>query len=152
MNNGEDRFPGAAGAPEITVAQEDHDGGVTVLAITGDLDVATGPQLRDRLIQVMDEGRYRLVLDLTGVPLLDSLGLGVIVGVVHRLRPHDGALALACARPAVTRALKISGLTSVLAVHDTLDEAVAAVRAGHAQAAAAPRITTEPPEPGMTAG
>jgi anti-sigma B factor antagonist len=152
MNHGEDRFPGAAEVPEITIDQEDREGGVTVLAITGDLDVATGPQLRDRLIQVMDEGRFRLVLDLTGVPFLDSLGLGVIVGIVHRLRPHDGALALACARPPVNRALKISGLASVLAIRDTLDEAVAAVRAGRAQAAAAPRISTEPPEPGMTAG
>jgi anti-sigma B factor antagonist len=151
MNHGEDRFPGAAGVPEIMIAQEDR-GDVTVLAITGDLDVATGPQLRDRLIQVMDEDRHRLVLDLTAVPFLDSLGLGVIVGVVHRLRPHDGALALACARPPVTRALKISGLTSVLSVHETVDAAVAAVRAGDAQATAAPRITTEPPEPGMTAG
>jgi anti-sigma B factor antagonist len=152
MNHGEDQFPGAAGAEEISVALEEREGSVTVLTITGDLDVATGPQLRDSLIQVMDQGRYRLVLDLTGVPFLDSLGLGVIVGVVHRLRPHDGAFALACARPPVTRALKISGLTSVLAVHDTLDEAIAAVRSGHAQATAAPRITTEPPEPGMTAG
>lgn len=152
MNHGEDQFPGAAAAARISVAQEEREGGVTVLAITGDLDVATGPQLRDTLIQVMDQGKYRLVLDLTEVPFLDSLGLGVIVGVVHRLRPHDGALALACARPPVTRALKISGLTGILAVHAGLDEAVAAVRAGQAQAAAAPRITTEPPEPGMTAG
>jgi anti-sigma B factor antagonist len=143
---------GTAGDGELTVDQEHRADGVTVLAVTGDLDVATGPELRDTLIRVMDEGRYRLVLDLAEVPFLDSLGLGVIVGVLHRLRPHDGALALARPRPPVTRALKISGLTSVLAVHDSVEDAVAAVRDGQAEASAAPAITTEPPEPGMTAG
>lgn len=143
---------GTAGGEELIVEQEHRADGVTVLAVTGDLDVATGPELRDTLIRVVDEGRYRLVLDLAEVPFLDSLGLGVIVGVVHRLRPHDGALALARPRPPVTRALKISGLTSVLAVHDTVERAVAAVRDGQADASSAPAITTEPPEPGMTAG
>jgi anti-sigma B factor antagonist len=113
---------------DSTVTEDD----IVVLVISGPMDVETTPGLRDSLVRLVDEGRHRLVLDLSGVDFIDSIGLGVIVGMVHRLRPHDGSLALAAPSPQARNVLEITQLVRVVAVCDTTDAAVSAVRDGRA--------------------
>jgi ABC-type transporter Mla MlaB component len=62
---------------EYTITDE----GIVVLVISGSMDVETAPQLRDLVVRLIDEGHHPLVLDLSGVDFIDSIGLGVIVGV-----------------------------------------------------------------------
>ena len=64
----------------------------TVLTVVGEVDVATSPSSRERLVQLIDDGRVRLVVDLTPVDFLDSTGLGVLVGTLKRIRQADGEL------------------------------------------------------------
>lgn len=97
-----------------------------VLAVTGEIDVATAPQLREALVGLVGDERSRIVVDLSGVDFLDSTGLGVLVGALKRARSHDGELALACAQPRVLRVFEITGLTQVFAIHETLDAATTA--------------------------
>jgi anti-sigma B factor antagonist len=118
---------------EYTVTDE----GIVVLVISGPMDVATVPQLRDLMVRLIDEGHHRLVLDLGGVDFIDSIGLGVIVGVVHRLRPHDGSVAVAAPSEQVRQVLQITQLARVVALHDTTAVAVSAVREGNAIVSAA---------------
>ena len=113
---------------EYTVTDE----GIVVLVISGPMDVATVPQLRDLMVRLIDEGHHRFVLDLSGVDFIDSMGLGVIVGVVHRLRPHDGSVAVAAPSEQVRQVLQITQLDRVVALHDTTAAAVSAVREGDA--------------------
>jgi anti-sigma B factor antagonist len=102
------------------------------MVISGSMDVATTPPLRDSLVRLIDEGHYRLVLDLSGVDLIDSIGLGAIVGMVHRLRPHDGSLAVAAPSVQARNVFQITQLVRVIALYDTTDAAVSAVRDGRA--------------------
>lgn len=118
--------------------------GIVVMTIRGPMDVATVPQLRDTLIGLIDEGHDRFVFEMSDVDFIDSIGLGVIVGVVHRLRPHGGALALAAPSAHARKAFHITQLTRVLSLHDTVDEAIAAVRAGAATLSATRPITRRP--------
>jgi anti-sigma B factor antagonist len=120
---------------EYTITDE----GIVVLVISGSMDVATAPQLRDLVVRLIDEGHYRLVLDLSGVDFIDSIGLGVIVGVVHRLRPHDGSMAAAAPSVQVRHVLQITQLVRVVALHDTTAAAVSAVREGNATVSAGRR-------------
>jgi anti-sigma B factor antagonist len=113
---------------EYTVTDE----GIVVLVVSGPMDVATVPQLRDLMVRLIEEGHHRLVLDLSGVDFIDSIGLGVIVGVVHRLRPHDGSVAVAAPSEQVRQVLQITQLDRVVALHDTTAAAVSAVREGDA--------------------
>lgn len=97
-----------------------------VLSVTGEIDVATAPQLREELVELVADGRNRIVVDLSGVDFLDSTGLGVLVGGLKRVRTHDGELSLACAQPRVRRVFEITGLTQVFPIHETVDAATTA--------------------------
>src|SRR6266849_7690248 len=71
------------------------DDGVAIVDVDGEIDVFTCGMLRDRLLALVDEGHSSLVVDLGNVSFIDSTGLGVLVGVWHRLSPADGVLGLA---------------------------------------------------------
>ena len=99
--------------------------GWTVVTVYGELDVATSPELRERLIELVNEGRTRLVLVLDGIDFLDSTGLGTIVSALKRVRTHSGDLRLACTETRITRLFEITGLDKAVPLLPTLDAAVA---------------------------
>ena len=96
----------------------------TVLAVRGEVDVYTAPRFRERLIELVSEGKNQIVVDLEGVDFLDSTGLGVLVGGLKRLRSNDGDLSLVCTQSRILKVFEITGLTKVFAIHDTVDAAV----------------------------
>ena len=106
------------------VAVEDHDGW-RVLRLAGEIDVATAPRLRDRLVQLVTEGPPRLVVDLSGVTFIDSMGLGALVSGLKRARAHDGDLRLAGATDHVAKVLSITRLDQAFVVADSVAEAAA---------------------------
>jgi anti-sigma B factor antagonist len=101
-------------------------GGWVVLSVSGEVDVATAPRLRERLVDLVTEGNHRIVVDLENVDFLDSTGLGVLVGALKRVRTHDGDLGLVCTQPRILKVFEITGLTKVFAIHKSVDEATAA--------------------------
>ncbi|MFB9831648.1 STAS domain-containing protein [Actinoallomurus acaciae] len=121
---------------EFSVEQTVTDDGIVSVTLAGALDVATAPQVRDLLIRLIDEGHHRLVLELSGVDFVDSIGLGVFVGVVHRLRPHDSSLAIAAPSAQARKVFEITQLIRVLPIYDTADAATEAVRSGKASVGA----------------
>ncbi len=100
--------------------------GWSILAVAGEVDVATAPRLRERVIQLVNDGRHRIIVDLSAVDFLDSTGLGVLVGALKRVRTHDGELALVCAESRILKVFEITGLTKVFSMHQSIDKAVAA--------------------------
>ena len=98
--------------------------GWTVVNVYGELDVATAPQLRELLIDLVGDGANRLVLDLDGVDFLDSTGLGTIISALKRARTHGGDIRLVCTQPRIKRLFEITGLDKVVPIHETRTEAV----------------------------
>lgn len=109
---------------DIGLEVSDRDGW-TVLTVTGEVDVATAPRLREQLIRLVSDERYRIVVDLGAVDFIDSTGLGVLIGALKRVRSHDGDLMLICSEPRVLRVFEITGLDRVFTIHPSLDLAVA---------------------------
>jgi len=99
--------------------------GWTVVSVYGEVDVATAPDLRERLIELINGGNHQLVLDLEGVDFLDSTGLGTIIGALKRARTHGGDLRLVCTETRITRLFEITGLDKAVPLLPTLDAAVA---------------------------
>jgi len=96
----------------------------TVLAVKGEVDVYTAPRLREKLVELVSQGKRQVVVNLEGVDFLDSTGLGVLVGCLKRLRSHDGELTLVCAQPRVLKVFEITGLTKVFSIYDTVKQAL----------------------------
>lgn len=102
-----------------------HEGGQTIIEVGGEIDVYTAPKLRDCITELVGAGTYDIVIDLEAVEFLDSTGLGVLVGGLKRVRAHDGSLRLVCTQERLLKIFRITGLTKVFAIFDTVDTAVA---------------------------
>jgi anti-sigma B factor antagonist len=99
--------------------------GYSVLAVSGEVDVATVPRLREQLHGLVAQGSNKIVVDLDSVDFLDSTGLGVLVGALKRVRSNDGELSLVCTQPRIRKVFEVTGLTKVFNLYDSVDEAVA---------------------------
>lgn len=97
-----------------------------VIAVSGEIDVATAPQLRECLHRVIADGDATIVLDLLGVTFLDSTALGVLVGALKRCREVGGDLHVVVADPRIVKIFEITGLTSIFTIADSLESAGAA--------------------------
>ena len=102
--------------------------GFEVIDVRGEIDMYTAPRLRELLIDLVSKGSYQLVVNLGKVGFLDSTGLGVLVGGLRRVRVHDGSLDLACTQQPILKILKITGLTEVFGIYQTVDQAIAATK------------------------
>ena len=98
----------------------------TILTVEGELDLYTAPMLRDRVLATFDDTGGHLIVDLTGVPFMDSSGLGMIVSCLKHVRESGGDLALVT-RPASapTKLLALTGLDRAIPTFATVDDALA---------------------------
>ncbi len=89
-----------------------------VVALRGELDLASAPVLRQCLAEVIDSGQTDVVVDLSGLTFLDSTGISVLVAAHQQLRRREGRLVVADPAPQARRVLEISGLLAVFGVAD----------------------------------
>jgi anti-sigma B factor antagonist len=106
--------------------EERSSGSTPVIAVTGEIDVATAPQLREYLHRVVAAGNATVIVDLLGVTFLDSTALGVLVGALKRCREQGGDLHIVVADPRIVKIFEITGLTNVFTIADSLQAAGAA--------------------------
>jgi anti-sigma B factor antagonist len=110
---------------QLTLGHYGNDG-VEVVGVEGEIDIYTAPRLRELLIDLVSKNNYQLVVNLDKVGFLDSAGLGVLVGGLRRVRAHDGSLDLVCTREQILNIFRITGLTKVFGIYQTVDQAIAA--------------------------
>jgi anti-sigma B factor antagonist len=96
------------------------DGHRAVLAVHGEIDMATADGLRDAIEDAARSGAGEVWVDLTDVGFMDSTGLSALVSGHRTL---DGRIAVICPDGAPRRAIEISGLHEVLRIHAHADEA-----------------------------
>ena len=89
-----------------------------VAELSGELDFSTSQRLRAELLDLIDDGARTLVIDMSGLAVIDSTGLGVLVGVLKRVLQHGGKLSLRAPRPAARKVFDITGLDRVFTIVD----------------------------------
>jgi anti-sigma B factor antagonist len=94
-----------------------------VVAVTGEIDLFTAPEFKQRVSAPIDAGRGRLIVDLTATTFIDSSSLGVLIGAHRRLRRLHGLLVIVCSGEAILKTFRITGLDGVFTIVPTLDEA-----------------------------
>ena len=112
---------------KVEIELEDGDG-YRVLRPRGDLDVYTVGSLRDALGRLVEERSARVVVDLDGVPFMDSSGLGALMGGVRRMRETGGDLAIACTREQHLKLFTITGFGEGVSIAPTVEEAAKGFR------------------------
>ena len=99
------------------------------IELGGEIDLYTAPEFKERMVELIEAGKKRIVVDLSAATFIDSTTLGVLVGGVKRLRPTGGTLALVCTDQNITKIFEITGLDRVFPIHASRDDALAAVAA-----------------------
>jgi anti-sigma B factor antagonist len=89
------------------------------------LDAAIADQFKSTLVQLIDSGSNRLVLDLSSVDFIDSSGLGAVVSVLKGVGAH-GSLRLCGLQDGVMSIFKLTRMNQVFSIHPTAEAAVAA--------------------------
>jgi anti-sigma B factor antagonist len=95
----------------------------TVLAVGGEIDVHSAPELRGAVTEVVDGGVTALVVDLSAVQFLDSTGLGVLVEAHKALSETGGTLDVVCSSERLLKVFTITGLAQLFTIHDSVEAA-----------------------------
>jgi len=127
MGRCDDARRGAGGLVNLKLDHCNKDG-IEVIDVAGTIDIYTAPRLRELLIDLVSTNSYQLVINLERVEFLDSTGLGVLVGGLKRVRAHDGSLELVCTQERILKTFRITGLTKVFRIHETVDQAITATK------------------------
>ena len=117
--------------PEYAVTEHPIDAERQVLAVRGEIDLFTAPELKQVLAESIEAGRIRIIVDLSETTFLDSTALGVLIGAVKRLRSRHGALALVNVDENIAKTFEITGLDQIFTILPTREAAVDAVAAAH---------------------
>ncbi len=115
----------------FTLEIEQLDGDVKVFNLQGELDHATAPELREPLDRAIDHGARSFLIDLSDCSFIDSTGLSVLVHARSRVLDDSqaGRFEVCCPDAQIRRLLEITGIDRAFGVHQTRDEALAALAA-----------------------
>lgn len=97
--------------------------GIVVVQPTGRLNMTAAPMLRKQLVDIVDRGGTRIVVDLSATEFIDSSGLGALIAALKIARNAGGDLRIAAPTQQVCTVLELSNLDRVLRAYDSVDSA-----------------------------
>lgn len=103
----------------------DHSGDAVVLAVSGEVDLLSAPVLGKEITAALDGVPALLVIDLTDVSFLASIGITALLEARRQARPGTQVRVVAPAQSVVERTLRLTGLIEALAVTSTRADALA---------------------------
>jgi len=109
---------------DLNISDYPLDAQTHVVEVAGQVDLYAAPGLKEATWRVLDQGKTRVIIDLSQVTFMDSTGLGVLIGALKRLRAVRGALALIVTDYDIERLFEMTGLDGMFAIYRTRDEAV----------------------------
>jgi anti-sigma B factor antagonist len=112
---------------DFSLSEDQDAAGAHVIAVAGEVDIFTAPELKRAIAAAIDAGARRLVVDLTETRFLDSTALGVLIGAVKRLRPLDGRLVIVNTEPSTAKTFEITGLDQIFTIVPAREQALASV-------------------------
>jgi anti-sigma B factor antagonist len=118
--------------PEFALTEDSIDAERHIVAVRGEIDLFTAPELKQKLTDAIEGGKTRIVVDLTQTTFLDSTALGVLIGAVKRLRTRDGALVIVNVDQNIAKTFEITGLDQIFTIVGERDAAIAALDAEQA--------------------
>jgi len=99
--------------------------GIVVLKVVG--KIMGGPeagQLNDKIHELIEAGKQKLIIDMSKLELMNSSGLGIFIGAVNTLKNNNGQLVMIHVPPRIQQLFKMTRLSSVFNIADDLDQAL----------------------------
>jgi anti-sigma B factor antagonist len=119
-----------AGSQEFSIIDAAAEADTTVVSVTGEIDMETGPAFQRGLLQALGAGRAGMIVDLSQASFLDSAALTSLVNAFDNLRKQGGGRLAIVATDARMRALfDVARLDRDFTIYETRAEAVAAAAA-----------------------
>lgn len=115
---------------ELEIVVKKETGEIAEMLLRGRVDMQTTELLKGRIAGLLEEGFRHILLNMRRVKFIDSVGLGTLIGARGRVLEANGSLRLVHVSPAVAKALEMTHLARVFDVHDSTQEAVAALARG----------------------
>ncbi|MDQ1336385.1 MAG: hypothetical protein QG552_3335 [Thermodesulfobacteriota bacterium] len=95
-----------------------------IITVTGRIDAVTAPEFETRLLDWINAGETRLIVDLGGLEYISSAGLRSILTIAKNLKTKQGKLALCSLRDTVKEVFEISGFSTIIPVCESVAAAV----------------------------
>ena len=100
-------------------------GDISVVEIDGQLIVANRQDLKQMMLDALDGGARKLLVDFTKTGYIDSSGLGVLVSLSKKIREQGGELRLAALNDDLRTLFELTKLDSLFQIADSREQALA---------------------------
>ena len=95
-----------------------------VVFLTGEIDQFAASELKSRIdVEMENSGKRNLIIDLSGVSLMDSSGIGLIVGRYKNLKPLGGKVVVSGGKNGVKKVVELSGITKLIPYFEDVEKA-----------------------------
>jgi len=95
-----------------------------LVTVSGRIDGGNASELEDVFKGLADDGRYRLVVDLSGIDYMASAGLRALVAALRENRKHHGDVRIANPSERMDEVLNLAGLNTIFSVYEDVTSAV----------------------------
>jgi anti-sigma B factor antagonist len=106
---------------EIKVREK---GPVTIISLTGRLDLATGANLKEHVKDLLEKDRSNIHLNMKGIDFINSSGLGALVSIMKEIRLRKGRMTLSDLANYVQEIFEITQLSHIFELFTSEEEAL----------------------------
>ncbi len=108
---------------QFEVIQENQND-VSILAIKGYLDAHTAPDFEKAIHELLEKGRFKIVIDFENLNYISSAGLGVFMGFIEDVRKNGGDIKLARMNKKVFKIFDLLGFPNLYEIYPNLEDAI----------------------------
>ncbi len=109
---------------EIKIDVRPKGNDITLIILRGEIGTETVNQFKDKIDQIVNDGKNKLIMDFQEVNYLNSMGLGVVAATLKKVKKNKGDLKLINLSPAVQELFELTRLTKVFEIFDSEENAV----------------------------
>ena len=108
--------------------QKKTEGDIVILSISGELDLYNAPELKDSFQALIEEKKYKIIIDLDRVSYIDSSGIGALISSYSNLKKFQGQLRICNIAGTVKKVFELTKLTTFFQMDDTLENSISALK------------------------
>ena len=110
---------------DVLRVEVEHRADAAIIKLVGSANMDVAEDLQERLVELVDLPMAQLILDLSQLQFVSSVGLGAIVAAHLRCRHPDCVVKLVAPPPRILELLEVTRLTRLFPIFDSIDSAIA---------------------------